>query len=68
MVNRRLSVDLDLFSRGGMFILDKIERQDYRVLSRRPAITRVERVTLLLGSLVRLFARGERHEPQKIAR
>src|SRR3954469_13298982 len=32
MVNKRLSLDLDLFSRGGMFILDKIERQDYNVL------------------------------------
>jgi phytoene/squalene synthetase len=54
MVNKRLSLDLDLFSRGGMFILDKIERQQYRVLGRRPAISKVERVSLLLGSLVRL--------------
>jgi squalene synthase HpnC len=54
MVDKRLSVDLDLFSRGGMFILDKIERENYRVLVRRPAITKTERVMLLLRSLARL--------------
>jgi squalene synthase HpnC len=54
MVNRRLSLDLDLFSRGGMRVLDKIEQQDYRVLSRRPAISKTERVMLLLSSLVRV--------------
>ena len=34
MVDRRLALDLDLFSRGGMRVLDKIEQQDYNVLSR----------------------------------
>ena len=34
MVDRRLSLDLDLFSRGGLRVLDKIERQDYDVLAR----------------------------------
>jgi phytoene/squalene synthetase len=54
MVNRRLAVDIDLFSRGGLRILDKIERQDYDVLSKRPAIGKGERVMLLLASLARL--------------
>jgi squalene synthase HpnC len=53
MVNRRLAVDLDLFSRGGMCILDKIAAQNYDVLSRRPSISKVERVRLLAGTLVR---------------
>jgi squalene synthase HpnC len=53
MVERRLSLDLDLFSRGGMKILDKIEQQDYNVLAGRPKISKVERVSLLLGALVR---------------
>ena len=44
MVDRRLSIDLDLFSRGGMKVLDKIERQDYSVLHSRPAIGKIERV------------------------
>ncbi len=53
MVDRRLALDLDLFSRGGMRILDKIEEQDYNVLASRPAISKVERVALLLGALAR---------------
>jgi squalene synthase HpnC len=54
MVERRLALDLDLFSRGGMRVLDKIARQDYNVLAARPAISKVERVGLLLGSLARM--------------
>jgi squalene synthase HpnC len=53
MVNRRLAVDLDLFSRGGMCILDKIAGQDYNVLWHRPSISKAERVSLLAGTLVR---------------
>jgi squalene synthase HpnC len=54
MVDRRLALDLDLFSRGGLRVLDKIERQDYDVLRARPAISKFERARLLLGSLARL--------------
>ncbi len=54
MVDRRLALDIDLFSRGGMRILDKIAEQDYDVLARRPAISKAERVWLLLGSLARV--------------
>ena len=53
MVDGRLGTDLELFSRGGLKILDKIEEMDYAVLGRRPHITRTERVRLLLGTLVR---------------
>jgi squalene synthase HpnC len=59
MVNKRLSVDLELFSRGGLCILDKIAGQNYDVLSRRPSISKVERVRLLAGTLARVaFARA----------
>jgi squalene synthase HpnC len=54
MVNRRLAVDLELFSRGGLCVLDKIERQGYDVLSRRPRISKVERAGLLIGTLARI--------------
>jgi len=53
-VNRRLAFDLDLFSRGGMQVLRKIEGQGYDVLRRRPHITKMERVLLLLGSVTRI--------------
>lgn len=58
MVNRRLAVDLDLFSRGGLRVLDKIAHQNYNVLGRRPAVSKPERVGLLLRALARAaFAR-----------
>jgi squalene synthase HpnC len=52
MVDRRLSIDLDLFSRGGMCILEKIEQQDYDVLSRRPKVSKLERVGLLISAVM----------------
>jgi phytoene/squalene synthetase len=52
-VDRRLAVDLDLFSRGGLKVLEKIERQDYNVLRSRPKISKIERVRLLLAALTR---------------
>jgi squalene synthase HpnC len=59
MVNKRLSVDLELFSRGGLLVLDKIGKQDYDVLSRRPSVSKAERVGLLIGTLARVaFARA----------
>jgi squalene synthase HpnC len=50
-VDKRLAFDLELFSRGGLRVLEKIERQNYNVLARRPAISKFERVQLLVGCL-----------------
>jgi squalene synthase HpnC len=57
MVDGRLALDIDLFSRGGMRVLEKIEAQDYNVLRARPAVSKMERVRLLLGALARLAFR-----------
>lgn len=58
-VDRRLALDIDLFSRGGMRVLAKIKQQGYNVLAARPAISKAERVRLLLGSLARVaFSRA----------
>lgn len=46
-VNRHLAIDIELFSRGGLAILDAIERQDYDVLIRRPIISKPRRVALV---------------------
>ena len=54
MVGRRLALDIDLFHRGGMRVLEKIRARDYDVLSRRPAIGRVDRALLLAGSMWRV--------------
>jgi phytoene/squalene synthetase len=52
-LNRRLAVDVELFSRGGMRILDKIEEQGFDVFSRRPSVSRSERVWLLVTAVAR---------------
>jgi len=51
MVDRDLALDLDLFSRGGLEILDAIEQQDYNVLRARPSISKSRKAALLLRAL-----------------
>jgi squalene synthase HpnC len=51
MVNRELAVDLDLFSRGGLEILNAIEHRNFDVLSGRPAIARSTKLRLALRAL-----------------
>lgn len=46
-LDRELAIDLELFSRGGLEILNAIERQDYAVLGRRPAISKVRKLALV---------------------
>ena len=57
-LDRRLAVDIDLFSRGGMRVLEKIERQGYDVLAARPSVSRLERVGLLAASVARAAFSG----------
>jgi squalene synthase HpnC len=54
-LDRRLALDIDLFSRGGMKILEKIKDQNYNVLRRRPHISKAERAVLLIQCLPRLL-------------
>jgi len=46
-VNRELAIDIELFSRGGQEILNAIERQNYKVLGRRPTISKTRKLALL---------------------
>jgi phytoene/squalene synthetase len=57
MLDRAFALDVDLFSRGGMRILDKIRQQDYNVLVKRPHIAKLERVGILIGAMLRLATR-----------
>lgn len=54
-LDRRLALDITLFSRGGMKILEKIKDQNYNVLHRRPHISKAERAVLLIKCLPRLL-------------
>lgn len=49
----RLQVDIDLFIRGGLKILDHIERQQFNVWKQRPQVTRFEFGIMLCQSLLR---------------
>lgn len=55
-VDRRLALDIELFSRGGLAILHAIEKQKYDVLKSRPVISKRRKVLLLaraaLGNLL----------------
>ncbi len=46
-----LAVDVDLFSRGGLAILDRIERRGYDVLTSRPALAKRTKLALLLRAV-----------------
>ncbi len=46
-ISRDLAIDIELFSRGGLEILNAIERQDYAVLGRRPAISKARKLALV---------------------
>jgi squalene synthase HpnC/squalene synthase HpnD len=52
MVDARLSVDLELFSKGGIAVLDAIEAMGYDTLHRRPSIGKGKQVRLLGRALV----------------
>ncbi|HKF47095.1 MAG TPA: squalene synthase HpnC [Terracidiphilus sp.] len=55
MVQRDLAVDLDLFSRGGLEILNAIVRRAYDVLSARPAIGKATKLQLALRAVTGKF-------------
>ncbi|HTM90129.1 MAG TPA: squalene synthase HpnC [Terriglobales bacterium] len=46
-VDSELAIDIELFSRGGLAILDAIERQGYDVLGRRPVISKGRKLALV---------------------
>ncbi len=52
MVSGRLSVDLEMFSRGGVAVLDAIESMGYDTLHHRPSISKAKQVGLLGRSLL----------------
>jgi squalene synthase HpnC/squalene synthase HpnD len=62
-VEGKLRLDLEMFSRGGIAVLDAIESIGYNTLHRRPAISKSKQVTLLGRVLIgQLFPVGARQE------
>jgi squalene synthase HpnC/squalene synthase HpnD len=62
-VDSQLRIDIELFSRGGLAVLDAIEKSGYDSLSRRPALTKVVKLRLVGHALGRRFANGFRAFP-----
>jgi len=57
-VDHELAIDLDLFSRGGLEILNSIQDQNYAVLGKRPAISKSRKIALVAhAALAKLFGR-----------
>lgn len=55
-VTGKLAIDIELFSRGGIEILNAIGRQDYAVLGRRPVISKARKLRLLVRAALRPIA------------
>lgn len=58
LLPREARVDVDLFIRGGRAILRAIERQGYDVWTRRPEVTKWDKVKLMLGAVGRRVTSG----------
>ena len=54
LVDDGLKLDIALFSKGGMSVLDSIERQNYDVLGKRPVAGKGKKMYLLLSTLLKL--------------
>jgi squalene synthase HpnC len=67
MVDGRLSVDLEMFTRGGLAVLDAIETMGYDTLHHRPSVSKLKQAALLgralLSHLVGTNPRRTEHAP-----
>src|SRR5947208_7597594 len=61
MVNGCLSVDVEMFARGGLAVLDAIEAMGYDTLHYRTAVSKLKQAALLGRALVAHFAGGNAH-------
>jgi squalene synthase HpnC len=57
-VDGKLSVDLEMFSRGGLAVLDAIEAMGYDTLNKRPEVSRGKQVRLLGRAIVTRLMSG----------
>src|SRR5208283_3373877 len=66
IVDGRLSVDLDMFTRGGLAVLDAIESKGYDTLHQRPSIGKAKQARLLGRALFSHLA-GKSAKPEMSA-
>ena len=67
-VDKTLRTDIELFSRGGLAILDAVEKAGYNTLEHRPSLTKWTQVTLLARALgSRMWLQASRDESGAVA-
>ncbi|MCS6778029.1 MAG: squalene synthase HpnC [Chloroherpetonaceae bacterium] len=54
LVDRRVRLDIEMFTQGGLEVLRRIEQQGYDTLTRRPAIPKSRQMVLLLRRLLQI--------------
>jgi squalene synthase HpnC len=64
----RLQIDIELFARGGLRILERIEQIGYRVWDVRPVVTKRDFATLFLGCVARKMWRTATRKMWKFAK
>jgi squalene synthase HpnC len=52
-VDRRVRLDIEMFSQGGLEVLRLIEQQGFDTLTRRPSVSKFRQMTLLLRRLLK---------------
>jgi len=65
MVDGRLSVDLEMFTHGGLAVLDAIETMGYDTLHHRPAVSKLKQAALLGRALIAHLAGGNLRSKEK---
>ncbi len=53
----RQQIEIELFARGGLAVLDRIEAVGYRVLEQRPVVSKLDFARLITGCIVRSLRR-----------
>lgn len=61
----RMQIVIDMFLRGGVRILERIERIDYGVWARRPVVTRFDMLRILINATARALVRAVRDGRQR---
>jgi squalene synthase HpnC len=59
MVEGKLRVDIEMFSRGGLAVLDAIEAMGYDTLHGRPAVSKIKQAGLLGRTLMKHWVESE---------
>jgi squalene synthase HpnC len=62
----RMQIDIELFVRGGLKILERIERNGYRVWDERPVVTKGDVASLFVRSVCHTFMRSLKFRRNRI--